>query len=211
MRKLINNWQNISAVLAVVTIFIAVSGQWDLTQRTLLLLNAFLLLHFFEEFGWPGGFPYMGMKVMMGNTEPDPGKWNVNNLSSMFGNWGFLLLVYIPSLFLTELKPLTIAVVLFSILEGAGHLLIFNIRMRSFYNPGMITAVFGMVPVAVYYLNSISGRHLYVWHDCLIGLAWCAAVFLFCFRSPLYWKLGAVKGYPLTHRSAFGMYKAGID
>lgn len=54
--------------------------------RLLLAANMVLLLHFFEEFGWPGGFPYMGMKVLMGSNEMDPSKWNVNNLSSMYGN-----------------------------------------------------------------------------------------------------------------------------
>lgn len=33
--------------------------------RLLLAANVVLLLHFFEEFGWPGGFPHMGMKVLM--------------------------------------------------------------------------------------------------------------------------------------------------
>ena len=37
----------------------------------------------------------MGMKVLMGSDEIDSSKWNCNNLSSMFGNWGFLLMVYV--------------------------------------------------------------------------------------------------------------------
>lgn len=36
-------------------------------------------------------------------------------------------------------------------------------------------------------------------------MMWFAAVFVFCFRSPLYWKLGDVPGYPLTEQTAFGL------
>ena len=36
--------------------------------KLLLAANCVLLLPFFEEFGWPGGFPWMGMKVLMGSS-----------------------------------------------------------------------------------------------------------------------------------------------
>ncbi len=32
--------------------------------RLLLAAISILFLHFFEEFGWPGGFPWMGVKVL---------------------------------------------------------------------------------------------------------------------------------------------------
>ena len=76
---------------------------------------------------------------MLGSNETDSQKWGVNNLNSLFGNWGFLLLVYILPLFVPNVRFLTLAVVLFAFLECFMHLILFNARLKQVYNPGMIT------------------------------------------------------------------------
>ena len=205
MKKFVNQWHNISLALAVVTALLAVLGPWDFTQRIILALIVCLFLHFYEEFGFPGGFPYMGVKVLLGRDELDPEKWGANNLNSIFGNWGFLLLVYFLPLFLPGVRFLTVGAIIFAFLECFMHLLLFNVRLRSFYNPGAVTAIFGMTPIAIYYFVRIAGQGLYRWYDYVIAFVWCVAVFLFCFRSPLYWALGKKEGYPFTRRSAFGL------
>ena len=90
MKRIINNWYNISVYISVAIFLIVAFFVTDSLQKVLLLSAAVLFLHFFEEFGWPGGFPYLGMKVMMGSDETDSTKWNCNNLNSMFGNTGIL-------------------------------------------------------------------------------------------------------------------------
>ena len=204
MKTFINHWAPVSLVLGILTALIAVFGPWDFTQRVLIALAACAFLHFFEEFWWPGGFPYVGVKVMLGKDEPDPSKWNANNLSSIFGNWGFLILVYVAALLLPQVRFLTLAAVLFSFLELLQHLVVFNVRLKRIYNPGIITAVFGMTPVSIYYLINTAGMGLYAWYDYVLAFVWVVAVFVFCFRSPLYWSLGKKEGYPFTPRAAFG-------
>ena len=205
MKKFVNHWHIISVFLAVVTALLAIFGSWDFTQKTILALIVCLFLHFYEEFGFPGGFPYMGVKVLLGKDEPDPEKWGANNLNSIFGNWGFLILVYLLPLFLPGVRFLTVAAIIFSFLECFMHLLLFNVRLKSIYNPGFVTAVLGMTPIAVYYFIRIAGQNIYRWYDYVIAFIWCVIVFVFCFRSPLYWKLGKKEGYPFTMRSAFGL------
>lgn len=207
MKKVINNWYIISVVLAILTVFIIIFGNWNFTQMIILGLIVCLFLHFYEEFGFPGGFPYMGVKVLLGKDELDQKKWNANNLNSIFGNWGFLLLVYFLPLFLPGVRFLTLAAIIFSFLELFMHLVLFNVRLKSFYNPGLITAVFGMTPLAIIYFIGISGSVHYYWYEYLFALLWCIAVFVFCFRSPLYWSLGKKDGYPFTLQSAFGFEK----
>ena len=104
MRKWINAWHYISVYLAGLTALIAVFVPVTAVQKCFLASIAILFLHFFEEFGYPGGFPLMGMKVMMGSDEMDSTKWDCNNLSSMFGNWGFLVLLYILPLLLPHMR-----------------------------------------------------------------------------------------------------------
>ncbi|MBP3088384.1 HXXEE domain-containing protein [Corynebacterium sp. sy017] len=205
MKKFVNNWQIISIFLAVLTGILAIVGPWDFTQRIILALIVCLFLHFYEEFGFPGGFPYMGVKVLLGRDEQDPKKWDANNLNSIFGNWGFLILVYLLPLFLPGIRFLTLAAVIFAFLELFMHLILFNVKLRTFYNPGFVTAVFGMTPIAIYYFVHTSGQNLYHWYDYVLSFIWCIGVFFFCFRSPLYWKLGKKEGYPFTPQSAFGL------
>lgn len=74
MKKIVNNWHWISVYLAGVAALIASLVQMEPATKLLLAANCVLFLHFFEEFGWPGGFPWMGMKVLMGSNEMDSSK-----------------------------------------------------------------------------------------------------------------------------------------
>ena len=205
MKNFVNNWAAISLALAAVTALIVSFGDFDFTQTILLWLIVCLFLHFFEEFGFPGGFPYIGMKVLMNSREKNPARWGANNLNSLFGNWGFLFLVYVLPLFVPSVGFLTLAAILFSFLEFFMHVVLFNFKLKTFYNPGLFTAVFGLTPLAIYYLVATHGLNLYSGLDYIAALIWCAAVFAFCFRSPLYWALGRKIGYPFTKRAAFGL------
>lgn len=204
MRRVINNWHNVSLVLAIVTALIAVAVD-DIVQKILLASIAVLLLHFFEEFGFPGGFPWMGMKVLMGSKEMNSTKWNYNNLNSMFGNWSFLLPVYAAALVLPDVHFLLLAAMIFSLLELVMHLILFNVKQRTIYNPGLVTGVFGLAPISIYYFVNVFDKNFYVWSDYILAPLWCVVVFWFSFRSPLYWGLGKLKGYKLTAQSAYGV------
>lgn len=211
LKKLVNNWAVISVLLGLVTLGIMTLSVWNFTQKIILALAACMFFHFYEEFGFPGGFPYMGVKVLLGRDELDQTKWSANNLSSLFGNWGALFMLYILPLFIPGLRFLSLAAVLFAFLECFMHLVLFNVKQRSFYNPGLVTAVFGMTPIAVFYFLNISKGYVYTWYDYVLALLWCVVVFVFFFRSPIYWKLGSIEGYPFTEQAAFGLEKKKLD
>ena len=210
MKRLINNfvnhWFDRSVYLAVAVLLLAVFLPLTITQKLLMASIAVLLLHFFEEFGSPGGFAYMGVRVMLGKNEPDKSKWGANNLNSLFGNWGFLLLIYVLPLCLPNVPVLTLAAMMFSFLELFMHAFLFNIRLRQWYNPGMISGVFMLPPIAIYYFARVFDAGLFSWYHYVIAFVWIVFVFWFCFRSPLYWRLGKVAGYDFTDEAAFGMY-----
>lgn len=205
MKNFVNHWYTISLILAILIIPIIIFAPLDFTQKILLALIVCILLHFFEEFGFPGGFPYIGMKVLMNSKEKNPAKWGANNLCSLFGNWGFMILIYFVPFF-TDIKFFTLAAVLFTFLEFFMHVVLFNKKLKSIYNPGLLTALFGMTPISIYYFYETYGQNLYSFSEYILAIIWCIAVFIFCFRSPIYWKLGKISGYPFTKRSAFGLY-----
>ncbi|MBR3497977.1 MAG: hypothetical protein IKO05_03180 [Selenomonadaceae bacterium] len=63
-------------------------------------------------------------------------KWNCNNLNSMFGNRSFLLPVYAAALALPDVHFLLLAAMIFSLPELVMHLILFNVKQRTIYNPG---------------------------------------------------------------------------
>lgn len=100
---------------------------------------------------------------------------------------------------------LMIAAVILSLGEIIMHLFLFNVRLKTIYNPGLITGLFGIGTIVIIYLVISFNPSLYMWYDYLIGLIYFAFVFWLCFRSPMYWSIGRIKGYPLTDRTAYGL------
>ena len=186
---------------------VAILCPFSITVKLLLASILFLLLHFFEEFAWPGGFAYMGVKVLLGMNEPDQTKWNSNNLNAMYGNWGFLLLIYVLPLCLPNVKVLLLAAMMFNFAELLMHLVIFNVRLKTCYNPGMVTAVFGLTPISIYYFSCVFDASLYAWYHYVLAVIWFILVFWLCFRSPIFWSLGKKEGYQLTEQAAFGFFE----
>ena len=39
----------------------------------------------------------------------------------------------------------------------------------------------------------------------MVGFVYFAVCFWFCFRSPLYWSIGKIKGYKMSDRTAYGL------
>ena len=210
IRKIINNWYNVSVLLALMSALVAIFVADDIVQRVLWASIAILFLHFFEEFGFPGGFPLMGVRILLGSHEMNSEKWDCNNLNSMFGNWSFLLLIYVLPLILSDVRFLTLAAMIFSILELIMHLVLFNVKQKTIYNPGAVTAIFGLAPIAIYYFAEVFDRNFFVWSDYVAAVAWSAVVFWFSFRSPLYWHLGRMRGYKLSRRTAYGINHARV-
>lgn len=204
-RNLVNHWHEVSAFLGAAVAVCTILLVEEPVQKCLLAAIVAMLLHFYEEFGFPGGFPHMGVKVLLGSDEADSTKWHCNNLNSMFGNWTALLLLYIVPLFLPSVRFLTLSAMLFLFAEVLMHLVLFNVRQRSLYNPGMVTGVVLMGAIGLFYFTSVFDESVLAWWDWLLAIVWFVAVFAFCFRSPLYWKLGDVPGYPLEEQTAFGL------
>ena len=206
-RNFVNHWAERSVYLAGLIALLAIFLPLTLTQKMLLASIMVLFLHFFEEFAWPGGFAYLGVKVLLGKDEPYQTKWNCNNLSSMYGNWGFLMLIYVLPLCFPGLKVLVLAAMMFNFAELLMHLVIFNVRLKTWYNPGFVTAVFGLTPISIYYFSTVFDASMYAWYHYVIAVVWFVCVFWSCFRSPWYWWLGKKEGYRFTEQAAFGLYK----
>ena len=72
-------------------------------------------------------------------------------------------------------------------------------------HPGLVTGLFGIGTVVIIYLFTAFDSSMYVWYDYVLGILYFFASFFFCYRSPMYWSIGRIKGYPLSDRSAYGL------
>lgn len=191
-RSFLYNWYYISVWVAGLLAVILTVGGWNNREKMLLGSAAVLFLHFFEEFGFPGGFAPVGMKVELRITDKDARLWPLNQLNSMIGNWLFAILVYLLPIFLPDVKFMTLAAAVFGFVEVLMHAVIFNAVLKKWYNPGLATAVFGLLPISIWYLSIIWGQRLYSMGDIALAIIWIAFNYWLVFRSPLYKRLGAM-------------------
>ncbi len=205
MKKIVNNWHWISVYLAGATALVAILVPMNEVTQLLLAAISLLFLHFFEEFGWPGGFPWMGVKVLLGSNEMDSTKWDCNNLSSMFGNWGFLFMVYVLPIIFPDVRFFTLSAMIFLFAEVLMHLIMFTIRLKTLYNAGLVTTIGLGVIGCCYFFGKSFDADMFQWYDYVLAVVWFGVNFLFFFRSKLYWNLGKKPGYELTEQSAFGV------
>lgn len=189
-KKFFDTWYCVSVYIAATFVLALVLGNWDIREKMLLGSSFFIFLHFFEEFGFPGGFPYVGMKVELRITGMDPRHWPLNQANAMFGNFCFAVLVYLLPLFLPDVRFLTLAAAIFAFAEVLMHLVVFNIALKTWYNPGLLTAVFGLLPISLWYFSQVWEQHLYSWGDVGLAIVWIGFNYWLAFRSPIYKKLG---------------------
>lgn len=186
MTYFVRRWYQFAVFIAGGYALLLGLGNWTLQQRVLLMGLIGIHLHFFEEFGLPGGFAWGGLKIEMKKVDADVTKWPLNQLSSLFGNIWFALAVYLLPLFVPQWHWTVLAAVIFAYLEFVMHVFVFNLGLKTWYNPGTFTAVFGLTLVSTWYLWQVVPTGLFNWFDLLIAAVWIGINYWFGFRSPVF-------------------------
>ena len=167
------HWHDVGVLSALVAgIYLAVA--WDdvgVLQRILILNFIVVLLHQFEEYSWPGGFPAVANVVFL--TVPLFASFMkpLNQLSSAVANCLFAYVFYLLPVFFPNTIWLGLGTfIVGAIIQVIGHAILVNYRIRSLYSPGVATAVFGWLPLAVIYVYYIYQ------HGLVSGWTWLAAI-----------------------------------
>lgn len=153
----------------------AVVGVYVLAIRpegiTLLLwLNLiFLFLHQFEEYRYPGYFPGMVNVVMFNSQQPD--RYPLNTNTALIVNVGIGWILYVLAALLGERAIwLGIAAMLVSVGNVIAHTLVFNVKGKTFYNPGMLTAILLFLPLSLLFFYTLITTQVASPFDWLLGL-----------------------------------------
>lgn len=145
-----------------------------------------LFLHQIEEWRYPGYFPGMLNTAMFNSDLPDRYPLNANSgmiVNVVFG-WGSYLLA---ALFWQQAIWLAIAAIMVSVGNIVAHTIVFNIKGRTLYNPGLITSWVFFVPIAYLFFDAVISEHLATSLDWAIGLVLGVTLNYFCVYKMILW------------------------
>ena len=128
-----------------------------------------LFLHQFEEYRYPGYFPGMMNVAMFASAQPDRYPLNSNTalIVNVFVGW---LSYFLAAVFGERIIWLGIAAMLVSAGNLVAHTVLFNLKGRTVYNPGLLTAVFLFLPLVAYFAWLVLQGHLATALDWLLGI-----------------------------------------
>ncbi len=165
------HWFDLGLVLAVgVGVFVLIADPSYLALLLWLSLIT-LFLHQFEEYRYPGYFPGMMNSVMFSSRQPD--RYPLNAQTSLIVNviigW---LFYFLAAVFNEKALWLGIATMLVSVGNFIVHTFLFNIRGKTAYNPGMLTAIVFFLPLSVYFFFWV------IQHNAASSLDWIVGIVL---------------------------------
>ena len=163
------HWFDMGLVLAFVTGGFVLVGNLAPLSLLLWLSLISLFLHQFEEYRYPGYFPGMMNTVMFSSKQPDryPLNTNTSFIVNVFIGWFSYLLA---AIFAEKALWLGIATILVSVGNFVAHAFLFNIKGKTFYNPGMFTAILLFVPISSYFGYLVIQGHLATPFDWMVGV-----------------------------------------
>lgn len=162
MRK---NWYYVGGGLAVVLALVLALIWNDLSvlQKLMWLSLIALLLHEFEEYAWPGGFPAIANLVLSPSQEGKPDRYRLNRQGAMYANVAFGWSFYILAILFQNVIWIGLATVLFGMMQFVVHGIVVNRKMRTLYTPGLFTVIFLFWPIGIYYIWYVVANQLVQW------------------------------------------------
>ena len=165
-----------------------------------------MLVHQFEEYAWPGGFPSLVNIIQYKETQiPDryPFNQNLCFVDNVFTTYTF----YIVPIFFPHLIWLALAQTLAALIQLPAHGIIANIRLKSFYNPGLGATVFLQVPLAIYMIWYVSTNSLATGRDFVFGVIGSIVGYALCFGLPVMLMRDRNSKYPFAPEEMYGYAK----
>lgn len=199
------NWYYVGGILFVALAYFM--GFWGqrFSHLQVILVYSFMamLAHQFEEYAMPGGFPAIANVVMNGERQaPDRYPLNANQvlISNVFLTYPFYL---IPVFF-----PHLIWLGLIQIGQGLAqvpfHGVLMNVKLRSRYNPGMMSNVLLQLPLGIYYIWYVHTQGLATATDDIAGVFGTLGALVLLWLGPIALLRSRNSRYPFTERHMFG-------
>ena len=152
------HWFDLGLVLAaVVGASVLVTHPTGLTLLLWLSLIT-LFLHQCEEYRYPGYFPGMLNSALFSSQQPD--RYPLNTQAALIVNvvMGWLF-YFLAAVFSEKVLWLGIATIIVSVGNILGHTFLFNIKGKTWYNPGLLTALVLFLPLSFFFFSLVIQNH----------------------------------------------------
>ncbi len=163
------HWFDVGFALAIITGVFTSLIKFNPLSLLLWISLISLFLHQFEEYRYPGYFPGMMNPVMFSSKQPDRYPLNTNTalIINIFVGW---LSYFLAAVFGEKALWLGIATILVSVGNFIAHTFLFNIKGKTRYNPGMLTAILLFAPIAGYFFYLLIQGNLATPTDWIVGI-----------------------------------------
>lgn len=171
MKLLRKRWPDLGGVLAIITLLYLVIDLKTLSLIQTILWISFvsLLLHQLEEYRFPGNFPINFNKKFFNSTIPD--RYPLNSKSVLIINVYFGWITYLlAALFAEKAIWLAIASFITSIGNIVIHTFVLNIKGRTLYNPGIVTALILFLPITIWFFFIVQSLNVAGPWDYILGI-----------------------------------------
>lgn len=171
------HWYDMGPVFALIAVVWLLVSRIEGLQLILTLNLVVLFFHQFEEYHWPGGFPWIMNEAVRDRRKNAADRYLLNQNNAAFINLGGWLFYLLPVLF-----PGTIWLGLATVLFGCVGQVMFhgvfaNIKLKSWYNPGLAAVMLGHVPLGIWYIVEVVNQGLVHWWDWVFAVL-CIAFFI---------------------------------
>jgi hypothetical protein len=164
-------WFQVGLILAIIVLcVVAVERQQMSNFRILLCVSLVtLFIHQFEEYRLPGYFPRMINTKFFESRAPDRFPLNANTALIINVLLGWLLYA-LAIVFADKALWLATATIVVSAANVVAHLVLFNVKGKTHYNPGMASAVLLFVPMTIGYFVYLQHHHLLHADNLVVGI-----------------------------------------
>lgn len=173
MKFLLRHFYNVSLFIGIIIIIGTILFWKDLSvlQRLAMLNLVVINFHFFEEFGYPGGFPKFANTIFAYKDSPRPERFPLNQMSAFLINWGTAVVLYIPPIIFTKAVWFSLASIIFGgVAQLVIHGIVNNKMLNSYYNAGLATVLLGHLPIAIIYIYYVQAHSMVSVWDYVVGI-----------------------------------------
>lgn len=195
-----HNWYYIGAFLFfALSFFMGFWGSNNLSRIQVILTFSFMamLVHQFEEYAYPGGFPRISNGAVFGGKNYSD-RYPLNANQCMISNVFLTYPFYVLAILFPNIIWLGLASVGLGIFQIFGHGIATPIRLRSLYNPGLATTVLLFFPIGIYYIWYVTTDHLANTGDFVFGIIGTAMAAVVLFLLPIMLLRSKESKYPFT-------------
>lgn len=154
------HWYTVGLAVALSALLVLILrwGEMSVILRLNTVSFIAMLVHQFEEYGFPGGEPMIMNRALQGSDVPN--RYPLNQFSAMLTNVLFAYGIYLLPILFPQVIWLGIAPMLMGMMQFVIHGILTNLKMKSIYNPGLGAVVCLHIPVGIWYIVTITRNHL---------------------------------------------------